>query len=102
MIDIRGAIDDYSVAISIDPGSYSANLYHRRGSLKPSIGDIDGALKDISKAIDYNPGLAEAYMDRGMINIIFKKDLESGCKDLTTAGEQGLFSVYELIKKHCN
>ena len=46
--DFRGAIQDYSKAIELDP-SY-AKAYYNRGDTKYFLNDIDGACLDWSKA----------------------------------------------------
>jgi clan AA aspartic protease (TIGR02281 family) len=47
--DYKGAINDCSMAINLDP-SNNYTLYHYRGLVKLSIGDIDGACHDWKNA----------------------------------------------------
>ena len=51
--DYKGAIDDYTKAISFD--SSNANYYIGRGLSKHELEDYNGAIKDFSKAIKLTP-----------------------------------------------
>ena len=107
--DYRGAIEDYNKAIELlgktnltDPldklllGEY----YYNRGVTKSDLGDYRVALQDFNKAIELNPKLAEAYGARGLSKIkLGQKD--SGCLDLSKAGEMGYMKVYDVIKEFC-
>jgi hypothetical protein len=56
---------------------------------------------DFSKAIEINPKYTQAYYSKGISRIaIGQKD--SGCLDLSKAGELGSEKAYEVIKKNCN
>jgi tetratricopeptide (TPR) repeat protein len=58
------AIDDFSKALAVDPGSYEA--YNFRGSALDNMGQPDKAIADFDKAIALNPRYAEAYYNRGI------------------------------------
>jgi tetratricopeptide (TPR) repeat protein len=51
--DYRGAIQDYSKAIELDP-EY-AHAYYYRGNAKVNLKDYRGAIQDYSKAIELDP-----------------------------------------------
>ena len=45
--------------------------------------------------------MAEAYYNRGMA-LIFKGKKDQGIKDLSKAGELGIYTAYSVIKKYRN
>ncbi len=58
-------------------------------------------MQDYNKAIELNPNLAEVYYNRGLAKIgLGQKD--SGCLDLSKAGEMGYADAYEFINEYCN
>ena len=59
------------------------------------------AIEQYTKAIDLYPALAEAYYNRGLI-LIYVKDREKGCIDLSKAGELGIEDAYSVIGKYCD
>ena len=63
-------------------------------------GDFPKSITNYSKSIDLYPYLAEAYYNRGLIQI-YLKDKEKGCMDISTAGELGIKDAYSVIKKFC-
>ncbi|MCH8014820.1 MAG: tetratricopeptide repeat protein, partial [Candidatus Dadabacteria bacterium] len=68
---------------------------------KKNLGDHRGAIQDYNKAIQLNPNYALAYYNRGIVKIhLGQKD--SGCLDLSKAGEMGFFQAYDAIKQYCN
>ncbi len=97
--DCRGAIQDYTKAIELNPEDVKA--YYRRGNAKAYLKDYKGAIADYSKAIELNPKDADAYAGRGLAKITLGQK-DSGCLDLSKAGELGLAEAYETIKKYCN
>lgn len=97
--DYRGAISDYSKAIEID--SKSEIAYYNRGISKYNLLDYSGAIKDFNNTINLNSKNKEAYYYRGIIKIKNLKQKNSGCLDLSKAGELGLNKAYDEIKKYC-
>lgn len=51
-------------------------------------GKLPEAYNDYTKAIELNPAFAEAYYNRGLVQI-FMKDTRKGCLDMSKAGEPG-------------
>ena len=44
--------------------------------------------------------MGEAYFNRGLV-LIYLKDKEKGCIDLSKAGELGVADAYGVISKYC-
>ncbi|MDM3845745.1 MAG: tetratricopeptide repeat protein [Aphanizomenon gracile PMC638.10] len=63
--DKQGAIDDYNLAIKINPNF--AQAYNNRGVVRKDLGDKQGAIDDYNQAIKFNPNLADAYNNRGLV-----------------------------------
>ena len=75
--------------------------YYNLGNLYCLSGDMPEAITQYTKAIDMYPGLAEAYYNRGLV-LIYVKDREKGCLDMSKAGELGVEDAYSVIKKYCD
>lgn len=56
------------------------------------------AVQIYDRAIEHNPNLAEAYYNRGLTHI-YMKNRQQGISDLSKAGELGLYSAYNVIKR---
>jgi tetratricopeptide (TPR) repeat protein len=81
--DFRGALDDYSRAIKLNPEF--AEAYNSRGSAKVALGDLHGAIEDFNTAIKLNPNFAEAYNGRGSARL--RSDIAGSIADDTKALE---------------
>lgn len=117
--DYRGAIDDCTkgILLEINPpkvGVYdigymnyqdfkyeNINSWGIRGFSYLQINNYNSAILDFNKAIlkDKNDGMLYYYRGFAKFNIGQK---ESGCKDLSKAGELGIEDAYEIIKENCN
>ena len=98
--DYRGAVADYTKVIKIDPNR--ADAYYFRGLVKWDLEDYRGEIADLTKAIDIETSNeAKAYFLRGIAKNVLGQ-LDSGCLDLSKAGELGLGQAYEVIKEKCN
>ncbi|BAZ08691.1 serine/threonine protein kinase [Calothrix sp. NIES-4071] len=62
--DYRGAIEDYSQAIKINPNY--AIAYYNRGLARYYLGENQIAIQDYSQAIKLNPRYTNAYFNRGL------------------------------------
>lgn len=60
--------------------------------------DYRAALVDYNKAIELDSRFADAYYNRGLTNI-FLGNNRRGIQDLSKAGELGIFSAYNIIKR---
>ena len=73
---------------------------NQRGIAKAILKNNRGAIDDYTKAIEIYPEFADAYYDRGNAKLrIGQKD--SGCLDLSKAGELGHEKAYDAIKAWC-
>jgi len=96
--DYRGALADCTKEIEINP---NANAYKNRGSIRNILKDFEGAIVDFDRAIRINSNSGQAFFGRGLAKIsLGQKD--SGCLDLSKAGELGIVGAYEAIKQFCN
>ena len=59
------------------------------------------AADDYTKAIELNPHFAEAYYNRGLLQI-YMKDTRKGCLDISKAGELGIKEAYQVLKNYSN
>lgn len=73
--------------------------YFNRGNLLLELSDFKGAVVDYSEAIKINPLFAEAYFNRGLV-YLYMGNTEAGIADLSKAGELGIYSAYNAIKRH--
>ena len=97
--DYRGAIQDYSKAIELDPSD--AEAYYNRGLAKRKLQDYRGAIQDYSKAIELDPSFANAYNNRGNTKYLLN-DIDGACLDWSKAGELVAYVAYDRIKEYCN
>ncbi len=73
-------------------------VYRLRGETKLKLKDSLGALEDFNNALKYDPDDDEAYYQRGLLKIELGQ-LESGCVDLSKAGELGNEDADDALKK---
>ena len=59
------------------------------------------AIDSYDKAIRLYPWMASAYFNRGLV-LIYLKDREKGCIDLSRAGELGADGAYGVIARYCD
>lgn len=97
--DYRGSIEDFNKAFALDPKF--AEVVSNRAVSKSLLLDYQGALDDYAIAIKIDPKFSPAYFKRGILRIIHLNQKESGCLDLSKAGELGDSNAYEAIKDLC-
>ena len=96
--DYTDAIDDMKAAIEIvDNIPY---LYYNLGNLYCLSSEHINSIESFTKAIELYPYMGDAYFNRGLV-LIYLKDREKGCIDLSRAGELGVQDAYGVIKKYC-
>ena len=101
MVDTR--INDYQLVLAdlnkvIDLAPDFAYAYYNRGNVLSGLKDYHAAIVSYDEAIDLEPNLAEAYYNRGLTHIFLGNNTR-GVADLSKAGELGLYSAYNLIKR---
>lgn len=64
----KGAVEDYSKALEIDPGD--EEIWLGRGLAREKLKDYEGAFSDYTKAIDIKEDFFKAWINRG--NVLFK------------------------------
>ncbi len=62
--------------------------------------ELEMAIAEYSKAITIEPRFAEAWFNRGLVKLI-KGEKQSGCADISKAGELGQNQAYSIIQKFC-
>lgn len=90
------ALADIDKAIDISPRN--AIAWYDKGFILFEMGDYTSALAAFNKAIDLEPAMGEAYFNRGYVHLKLG-DQKRGIDDLSKAGELGIASAYNLIKR---
>lgn len=98
--DYSGAILDYNRLIELEEIAKPV-YYFERARCKFHLEDYRGAISDCTKTIELSNDFADAYYIRGLARTVIGQK-ESGCMDLSKAGELGLEVAYESIKDFCN
>lgn len=75
-------------------------IYYNLGNMYCLSSEHIMSLENYSKAIELYPFMGDAYFNRGLV-LIYLKDKEKGCIDLSRAGELGVDDAYGVIKKYC-
>ena len=97
--DYSEAVADIREALSILPDI--PYLYFDLGNLECLSSHFVEALENYDMAIKLYPGMGDAYYNRGLV-LIYLKDKEKGCIDLSRAGELGVADSYSVISKYCS
>lgn len=96
--DYSEAIEDIRAAIAILPDI--PYLYYDLGNLYCLSTELLSSLESYDKAISLYPYMGDAFYNRGLV-LIYLKDKEKGCIDLSRAGELGIADAYSVISKYC-
>ena len=96
--DYSEAIGDMETANKILPGI--PYIYFNLGNLLCLSSRFVESIDNYGKAISLYPYMGDAYYNRGLV-LIYLKDKEKGCIDLSTAGELGVADAYSVISKYC-
>ena len=95
-IEYHLIVSDLTQVITLMPDF--AHAYYNRANIYVKMGDYKSAMVDYSEAININPEFAEAYFNRGL-TLVFQGKTMEGIADLSKAGELGLYSAYNIIKR---
>ena len=96
--DYDDAIQDMEAAVAIMPDL--PYLYFNLGNLYCLSKEHIKSIENYTKAIELYTYMGDAYFNRGLV-LIYLKDKEKGCIDLSRAGELGVQDAYSVIKKYC-
>lgn len=92
------AIDDLNKAAKLLPDY--AYIYYNMGNVYTLANRMPEAIQSYTKAIEQYPYLADAYFNRGLVQI-YLKDTNKGCLDISKSGELGIKEAYTILKKYC-
>ena len=95
-LDYAKIRDDLDKVIELAPDFVYA--YYNRANILTIMKDYRGAIADYNKVLEIEPNLADAYFNRGLTHI-FLGNNRLGIQDLSKAGELGIFSAYNIIKR---
>ena len=96
--DYTDAIEDMKKAA--DAVQNLPYAYYNLGNLYCLSSEHINSIENYTKAIELYPYMGDAYFNRGLV-LIYLKDKEKGCIDLSRAGELGIQDAYGVIKKFC-
>ena len=96
--DYSDAIADMKEAMTVI--SDIPYMYFNLGNLYCLSSEHVNSIENYTKAIELYPYMGDAYFNRGLV-LIYLKDREKGCIDLSRAGELGVQDAYGVIKKYC-
>ena len=96
--DYSDAVEDMQKALeTVNDIPY---IYFNLANLQCLSSSYVEAIGNYTKAISLYPYMGDAYFNRGLV-LIYLKDKEKGCIDLSRAGELGIGDAYGVIKKYC-
>ena len=96
--DYSEAIADMQAALQIAPDL--PYLHFDLGNLYCLSSQLLLSIDSYGKAIENYPAMGDAYYNRGLV-LIYLKDKEKGCIDLSRAGELGVADAYSVIARYC-
>ena len=96
--DYSEAITDTKAAVEIVPDI--PYFHFNLGNLYCLSSEHINSIESYTRAIELYPYMGDAYFNRGLV-LIYLKDKEKGCIDLSRAGELGVSESYSVIKKYC-
>lgn len=93
----RRVQEDLERAMQLDPDN--AVLIYNLGTFYAQQKDYQKAVDCFMRSLQLNPNLAEAWFNLGLTRILSGHQAE-GVKDLSKAGELGLYDAYSLMKQY--
>ena len=96
--DYSEALADMEAAAAILPSF--PYIQFNLGNLYCMSSQFVQAIDSYDKAIRLYPWMGDAYFNRGLV-LIYLKDKEKGCIDLSRAGELGVEGAYDVISRYC-
>jgi len=96
--DYSEAEEDIREALALLPDF--PYLHYDLGILECLSGQSVEAVSAFTRAIELYPAMGDAYFNRGLV-LLYLKDREKGCIDLSRAGELGIAAAYKVIARYC-
>ena len=96
--DYSDAVEDMERAREMLPDV--PYFHYNLGNLYSLSDEHIKSIESYTRAIDLYPYMGDAYYNRGLV-LIYLKDKEKGCIDLSRAGELGVHDAYSAIKRFC-
>ncbi|MBO5419595.1 MAG: tetratricopeptide repeat protein [Bacteroidales bacterium] len=96
--DYSDAVSDMKAAAAVVPDL--PYIYYNLGNLYCLSSEHINSIDSYTKAIELYPFMGDAFYNRGLV-LIYLKDKEKGCIDLSRAGEFGVAEAYGVIKRFC-
>ena len=96
--DYSEALSDMEKAAELQPGL--PYIQFNLGNLYCLSSRLVNAIESYGRAISLYPYMGDAYFNRGLV-LIYLKDKEKGCIDLSRAGELGVEDAYSVIARYC-
>ena len=96
--DLKGAIEQYSLAIKDD--STSAMAYFNRALVKRKMNDYEGSIADYTMAIKYKSKYDIAFNNRGIVYMLLGKKDEA-CSDWDIARKLDYPDAQKLYIENC-
>ena len=97
-VDYSLVLEGYRRCLEIDPDFVFARF--NIGNVYAKNGEIDKAREAYTQVVRQDRELAEAYFNRGLLYIYIGQKAQASA-DLSKAGELGITSAYNIIKRYC-
>ncbi len=97
--DYKQILKDYDKTIKLNPNFPFA--YYNKAYVKCRLGEYEEGMQLFKQALEIQPDMAEAYFNLGLTKI-YLDDIDGAAADLSRAGELGINSAYNIIKRYCN
>lgn len=94
---LKLALDNYEQCERLAPDF--AYCFYNEANVLVMLKDYAEAIEKYTKALTLSPDLAEAYFNRGL-TLIYVNRNDEGIADLSRAGERGIYSAYNVIKRY--
>ena len=91
------AIADLNSAAKLYPEL--PHIYYNRANLLVLSGKLPEAFEDYTRAIELDQAFADAWFNRGLIQI-YMKDTRKGLLDVSKAGELGVSEAYTVLRRY--
>lgn len=89
----------YNIYKELSPDN--ALVHFEKAYTDAQAGNISDAIEGFTKVIEINDRFAEAYYNRGLLRLL-TDDTILAIRDLSKAGELGIYQAYNIIKKNQN